>query len=175
MIPQTIQMSQFALSAQYEDIPEGTADQLKRHLLDSIGSFIFAQDQMPIIKLRNAFVDLQGENKSNSIRDLSFDKLAQYFTALIRYPDFMDNFLAKESTCHPSDNIGPLLAADKLVRLPGKDFLLAMAIGYQVECRLTKEMPVMIKGYDHTALLAFSVTAELARVAHYLLNNYFWY
>ena len=79
MIPQTIQMSQFALSAQYEDIPEGTADQLKRHLLDSIGSFIFAQDQMPIIKLRNAFVDLQGENKSLSIRDLSFDKLAQYF------------------------------------------------------------------------------------------------
>jgi 2-methylcitrate dehydratase len=164
MIPQTIQMSQFALSAQYEDIPEATADQLKRHFLDSIGSFIFAQDQMPIIKLRNAFVDLQGKNKSLSIRDLTFDKLAQYFTALIRYPDFMDNFLAKESTCHPSDNIGPLLAADKLVRLSGKDFLLGMAIGYQVECRLTKEMPVMIKGYDHTALLAFSVTAELARV-----------
>src|SRR6185312_12250885 len=164
MIPQTIQMSQFALSAQYEDIPEATADQLKRHLLDSIGSFIFAQDQMPIIKLRNAFVDLQGENKNLSIRSLSFDKLAQYFTALIRYPDFMDNFLAKESTCHPSDNIGPLLAVDKLVRLSGKDFLLAMAIGYQVECRLTEEMPVMIKGYDHTALLAFSVTAELARV-----------
>lgn len=63
MIPQTIQMSQFALSAQYEDIPEGTADQLKRHLLDSIGSFIFAQDQMPIIKLRNAFVDLQEKIK----------------------------------------------------------------------------------------------------------------
>ena len=164
MIPQTIQMSQFALSAQYEDIPEATADQLKRHLLDSIGSFIFAQDQMPIIKLRNAYVDLQGENKNLSIRSLSFDKLAQYFTALIRYPDFMDNFLAKESTCHPSDNIGPLLAVDKLVRLSGKDFLLAMAIGYQVECRLTEEMPVMIKGYDHTALLAFSVTAELARV-----------
>jgi 2-methylcitrate dehydratase len=76
----------------------------------------------------------------------------------------MDNFLAKESTCHPSDNIGPLLAADKLVPLSGKDFLLAMAIGYQVECRLTKEMPVMTKGYDHTALLAFSATAELARV-----------
>lgn len=164
MIPQTIQMSQFALSAQYDDIPEETVDQLKRHLLDSIGSFIFAQDQMPIIKLRNAFADLEGENKNISIRNLSFDKLAQYFTALIRYPDFMDNFLAKESTCHPSDNIGPLLAADKLVSLSGKDFLLGMAIGYQVECRLTKEMPVMIEGFDHTALLAFSVTAELARV-----------
>ncbi|MGN6195789.1 MAG: MmgE/PrpD family protein [Ginsengibacter sp.] len=164
MIPQTIQISQFALSAQYEDIPEETVDQLKRHLLDSIGSFIFAQDQLPVIKLRNAFADLQGENKNISIRDLSFDKLAQYFTALIRYPDFMDNFLAKESTCHPSDNIGPLLASDKLVPLSGKDFLLAMGIGYQVECRLTKEMPVMINGYDHTALLAFSTTAELARV-----------
>ena len=164
MIPQTIQISQFALGVQYEDISTDIVDQLKRHLLDSIGSFIFAQDQLPVIKLRNAFADLQAENKNVSIRDLSFDKLSQYFTALIRYPDFMDNFLAKESTCHPSDNIGPLLAADKLVPLQGKDFLLAMAIGYQVECRLTKEMPVMTKGYDHTALLAFSVTAELARV-----------
>ncbi|HSV11186.1 MAG TPA: MmgE/PrpD family protein [Hanamia sp.] len=164
MIPQTIQIGQFALGAQYDDIPPSTADQLKRHLLDSIGSFIFAQDQLPVIKLRNAFSDLQGENRIIPIRDLSFDKLSQYFTALIRYPDFMDNFLGKESTCHPSDNIGPLLAADKLVSLSGKDFLLAMAIGYQIECRLTKEMPVMIEGYDHTALLAFSVTAELARV-----------
>jgi 2-methylcitrate dehydratase len=164
MIPQTIQISQFALGAQYEDIPGKTVEQLKRHLLDSIGSFIFARDQPPIIKLRNAFADLQRENGSLSVRDLSFDKLSQYFTALIRYPDFMDNFLAKESTCHPSDNIGPLLAAGKLVSLSGKDFLLAMAIGYEIECRLTEEMPVMIKGYDHTALLAFSITAALSRI-----------
>jgi 2-methylcitrate dehydratase len=164
MIPQTIQIGQFALSKQYDDIAPTTVDQLKRHLLDSVGSFIFAQDQLPVIKLRNAFTDLQGENRNVSIADLSFDKLSQYFTALIRYPDFMDNFLAKESTCHPSDNIGPLLAANKLVSLSGREFLLAMAIGYEIECRLTKEMPVMIKGYDHTALLAFSVTAELARV-----------
>ncbi len=163
MIPQTIQIGQFALSTQFENIPTSTADQLKRHLLDSIGSFIFAQDQAPVIKLRKAFADLEAENKT-AIRDLPFDKMAQYFTALIRYPDFMDNFLAKESTCHPSDNIGPVLAANKLRPLSGKELLLGIAIGYQVECRLTKEMPVMIKGYDHTALLAFSTTAALSRI-----------
>jgi len=164
MIPETIQIAQFALRARFEEISASTVDQLKRHLLDSIGSFIFAQDQPPVLKLKNTFADLEGRNKLTDIHDLSFDKLAQYFTALIRYPDFMDNFLAKESTCHPSDNIGPLLAVDKLVSLSGVDFLLAMAIGYQVECWLTKEMPVMIKGYDHTALLAFSTTAALSRV-----------
>jgi 2-methylcitrate dehydratase len=163
MIPETIQIAQFALRAQFEEISASTVDQLKRHLLDSIGSFIFAQDQPPVLKLKNTFADLEGANKPVNIWGLPFDKLAQYFTALIRYPDFMDNFLAKESTCHPSDNIGPLLAVDKLVSLSAKDFLLAMAIGYQVECRLTKELPVMINGYDHTALLAFSVTAALSR------------
>ncbi len=163
MIPETIQITQFALSAQFEDIPATTVEQLKRHLLDSIGSFIFAQDQPPVIKLRKAFAGLEGESVT-AIRDLPFDKMAQYFTALIRYPDFMDNFLAKESTCHPSDNIGPVLAADKLRPLSGKEFLLGMAIGYQEECRLTKEMPVMVKGYDHTALLAFSITAALSRI-----------
>jgi 2-methylcitrate dehydratase len=164
MVAQTKQMAGFALNASYDQLPASTIDQLKRHLLDSVGSLIFAQDQPVIVKLKKAINGLYGQSQNVEIDDLPMDQLAQYFTALIRYPDFMDNFLAKESTCHPSDNIGALLAVGQKRPVNGKEFLLAMAIGYEIECRLTEEMPVMVKGFDHTALLAFSVTAALARL-----------
>ena len=67
------------------------------------------------------------------------DRAGQWYTALIRYPDFMDNFIGKEATCHPSDNIGPLLAAAQQLNLNGRDFLLAMAIGYTIECTLVED------------------------------------
>lgn len=76
----------------------------------------------------------------------------------------MDNFLAKESTCHPSDNIGILLAACHLKDIPGETFLSAMATAYVVECVLTQNYPVMMAGFDHTTLLAFSATAGAGRL-----------
>ena len=36
---------------------------------------------------------------------------AFYNTALIRYLDFMDSYLAGAELCHPSDNLGAVLAA----------------------------------------------------------------
>jgi 2-methylcitrate dehydratase len=47
-----------------------------------------------------------------------------------------------------------------------KEFLAAMAVGYAVECRLVEEIPVMMKGFDHTVLLAYSLTAAISRMLH---------
>ena len=163
---QTRQMARFALKSRLEDIPSNIISQLKMHLLDSVGSLIHARDQAPIGKLLNQIQQI-GEGGPCKVpfgKSLAADRAAQLYTALIRYPDFMDNFLGKEATCHPSDNIGPLLAACQLAPTSGKDFLLCMAIGYQMECRLVEELPVMMKGFDHTLLLAYSVTAALSKM-----------
>lgn len=58
----------------------------------------------------------------------SVDRAAQLYTLLVRYPDFMDNYLGKHATCHPSGNIGGILAACQAVNASGRDFLTAMAI-----------------------------------------------
>ena len=73
--------------------------------------------------------------------------------------------MGKEATCHPGDNIGPLLAISQYKPVTGKDFLTAMAVAYQLECRLIEELPVMKKGIDHTVLLAYSVVAALSKLA----------
>jgi len=164
---QTYEIAKFALSRSYTDIHPEITDQLKKHLLDSLGSLIHCVNRPTIQKLKNAINTLSNDGGQcivPSIGKISADRAAQFYTALIRYPDFMDNFLGKEATCHPSDNIGPLLAAAQMVDASGEDFLLAMATGYEIECRLIEEIPVMIKGFDHTLLLAYSITAELCQM-----------
>jgi 2-methylcitrate dehydratase len=166
MIPQTYQIAKFALSRTYKDVSPEIRDQLKKHLLDAVGSLIHCIRKPTILKLANQIKKLsdRGQCTAPSIGKVPADRAAQFYTALIRYPDFMDNYLGKEATCHPSDNIGSLLAAAQMVDASGEEFLLAMAIGYEVECRLIEEVPVMIKGFDHTLLLSYAITAALCRM-----------
>jgi 2-methylcitrate dehydratase len=83
--------------------------------------------------------------------------------ALVRYMDFMDNFLAPKQTCHPCDTFAAVLAAAETRGLSGREFLTAMAVAYQVFCRLIEEAPVQEAGFDHTVQLAYGVAAGVAR------------
>ncbi len=163
---QTFRMAAFVQQAVYESLDASIIDQLKKHLLDAAGSLLLAADKPTPQKLIRQIKQLSegGKCKAPKTGNIATDRAAQLYTALIRYPDFMDNFLGKEATCHPSDNIGPLLAAGQLAGSTGKDFLLAMALGYEMECRLVQEIPVMIKGFDHTSLLAYSATAAISKL-----------
>ena len=163
---QNLQIARFALNTPYEAIRQQNIDQLKRHLLDALGSMIHATGKPAIHKLVRQIQAMGDGGKCQVplLDNLPFDRAAQLYTALVRYPDFMDNFMGKEATCHPSDNIGSLLAATQFKTTSGKDFLAAMAIAYQIECRLILEIPVMKEGIDHTLMLGYSITAGLSRL-----------
>lgn len=161
-------IADFAVNAKYEQLDEALVMQLKLHLLDSVASLLHSLNK-PVMQrqIRQlAYFKNTGPCKVPLLETLPVDRAAQLYTALIRYPDFMDNFLGKDATCHPSDNIGALLAVSQLKETSGKDLLLAMAIAYQIECRLIEEIPVMSKGFDHTSLL-FSAAAGAGRLQGY--------
>ena len=163
---QTVQIARFALNTSFDQLPVDVVHQLKKHLLDSIASLIHAIPRSTVQKLIRHFEVLGdgGKCKLPVVGSVPVDRAAQFYAALIRYPDFMDNYLGKEATCHPSDNIGGLLAASQLTDASGEFFLTAMAVGYELECRMVDEIPVMIHGFDHTALLSYSLTAALAKI-----------
>jgi 2-methylcitrate dehydratase len=83
--------------------------------------------------------------------------------ALVRYLDFNDSYLAPRETCHPSDNLGAVLAAAELARADGATLLTALAVAYQVQCRLSDAAPVRARGFDHTTHLAYSAAAGVSR------------
>ena len=81
----------------------------------------------------------------------------------MRYLDFNDSYLAKGETCHPSDNLAAVLAAAEYAGGSGRDFLTALAVAYQVQCRLSDVAPVRTKGFDHTTQGAYAVAAGASR------------
>jgi hypothetical protein len=84
------------------------------------------------------------------------DRAALLNGALVRYLDFNDSYLAPGETCHPSDNLGAVLAAAELANADGTTLLTALAVAYQVQCRLSDAAPVRQRGFDHTTHLAYS-------------------
>jgi 2-methylcitrate dehydratase len=78
------------------------------------------------------------------------DHATFYNGTLVRYLDYNDGYLAKGETCHPSDNLSAVLAAAEYAKGTGRDLLTALAVAYQVQCRLSDEAPVRAKGFDHT-------------------------
>jgi 2-methylcitrate dehydratase len=91
------------------------------------------------------------------------DRAALYNSALVRYLDYNDSYIAKNETCHPSDNLGAVLAASEYAHKSGKEFLTALALAYQVQCRLSDVAPVRARGFDHTTQGAYAVAAGVAR------------
>src|SRR4051812_30584665 len=94
---QNYQIAGFALDGVFENIDGNTIQQLKRHLLDSLGSFIHSVNKPTIQKLVRQLSRLEqdGPCKAPGLRGLSYDRAAQFYTGLIRYPDFMDNYMGK--------------------------------------------------------------------------------
>ncbi|MEX0993995.1 MAG: MmgE/PrpD family protein [Balneolaceae bacterium] len=155
------QLATFVNEATFEQLSDEAIKQLKIRLLDSLGTAIGAIEGPPIKAIRNMLDHLGGTEMSTLMGGgkTTPDRATLYNSALVRYLDFNDSYLAKGETCHPSDNIGSILAAGETAGLSGKDFLTALAIAYQVQCRLSDEAPVRDKGFDHTTQGAYAVAA----------------
>lgn len=155
----------FVANASYETITQHSRQALKSHILDSLGCAIGALDGSPIKLLRKHIDEFGGAPLATLIGGgrTAPDRAALYNGALVRYLDFNDSFLAKGETCHPSDNLGAILAASEYAERDGKQFLTAMAVAYQVQCRLSEAAPVRGKGFDHATQGAYAAAAGVAK------------
>jgi 2-methylcitrate dehydratase len=159
------ELANFITKCRYEDLSEEARQHLKIRILDGLGCAIGALHADPIEKIRSYVKELGGNPLVHLIGGglSSPDRAAFFNCALVRYLDFNDSYLAKGETCHPSDNLGAILAAAEYANADGKTVLTALAISYQVQCRLSDEAPVRHKGFDHTTQSAYGVAAGVAK------------
>ena len=158
-------LAQFAVSAPYEDLSEAGCQQLKIRILDSLGCAIGATRSDPIRIIRKYISEFDSGGKCVMIGGgtTNPEHAAFYNGAAIRYLDFNDSYLAKGETCHPSDNLAPVLAAADYAGAGGRDLMTALAVAYQVQCRMSDVAPVRAAGFDHTVQGAYAVAAGVAR------------
>lgn len=159
------QLAAFVEAATLDGASPEAVEQLKIRVLDTVGVAIGALDAEPIIAIRELLEDLGGTEQATLIGGgkTTPERAAFFNSALSRYLDFMDAYLAKGETNHPSDNFGAVLGAAESVGASGKQLLTAFAVAYQVHTRLSDVAPVRAKGFDHTTQGAFAAGASAAK------------
>lgn len=159
------QLARFVANAKLSDMSKEALEQLKIRVLDTIGVAIGALDAEPIVAIRGLLEDLGGTESSTFIGGgkSSPERAAFFNSALSRYLDFMDAYLAKGETNHPSDNFGAILACAESVDASGEELLAAFAVAVQIHTRLSDEAPVRAKGFDHTTQGAYAAAGGAAK------------
>jgi 2-methylcitrate dehydratase len=162
------ELATFVVAAGYDQLSEDARNQAKIRVLDALGCAIGALDADLIKKIAAQNADFGGNPRCTLIGGgrTAPDRAAFYNSALVRYLDFNDSFLAKGETCHPSDNLGAVLAACEYADGSGKDLLTALAVAYQVQCRLSEVAPVRARGFDHTTQGAYALAAGVSKALH---------
>src|SRR5580700_4578146 len=156
----------FAADARPEHLTNDTRRLFKRNILDSIGCAIAALSGHPFHALREQFEEYRAPGRCTLIGGgkTSPDQAALFNSSLVRYVDLLDSYMAQGGLCHPSDNFGTILAAAEYVGASGEEFMLALAVAYEIQCRFTSAVPVMAKGFNHATQLAISAAAGAGKL-----------
>jgi len=159
-------LARYAARAKFDDLSAESRKQLPVHILDSLGCCIAALGAGPVQACREQVAEFGGTGPSTLIGGGKANPIyaAFWHTALVRYVDFMDNFLAQNETCHTADNFGVALTIADYVGGSGRDLMLGVALGYTVQSRFVDHANFMTRGFDHTAQLAFSHNAAAGRL-----------
>jgi 2-methylcitrate dehydratase PrpD len=156
----------FVVGAGQADLSGRSRALLKRNVLDSIACAVGSLDGELIASIREHTEQFSSRPTATLVGGgrVSVDQAAFFNAVLVRYPDLLDTYLTVGGLCHPADNFGAVLAMAEHVNASGADFLLALAIAYEVQCRFSAQVPVMARGLNHALQLAMSVAAGSAKL-----------
>jgi 2-methylcitrate dehydratase len=156
----------FVVAARPEHLTTDSRQLFKRNILDSIACAIAAVAAPSLRLLRDQIEEYRAPGRCTLIGGgkTSPDQAALFNSSLVRYVDLLDSYMAQGGLCHPSDNFGTILAAAEYVGASGEEFMLALAVAYEIQCRFTSAVPVMAKGFNHATQLAISAAAGAGKL-----------
>ena len=160
------ELASFVVGAEPSDLSGRPRALLKRNVLDSVACAIGSLDGELIATIREHTDQFSGAHTATLVGGgrASVDQAAFFNAVLVRYPDLLDTYLTVGGLCHPADNFGAVLAVAEHVNTSGADFLLALAVAYEIQCRFSAQVPVMARGLNHALQLAMSVAAGSAKL-----------
>src|ERR1700736_547861 len=160
------QLADYACSVRFEDLSKETVHEVRRRMVDSIGCAIGAWNEEPCKIARSVASEFSAKNGSTIIgtaHQAPPDWAAFATGCCIRYFDYNDTYLSKEPA-HPSDNISAALAVAESVGATGKELIAAIALAYEVQCRLCDAASIRARGWDHVTYGAFSTALASAKL-----------
>jgi len=161
-------MAKFALSLQYEQIPEPERKEAKRFLLDSVGCALAALDHEDMRQAYEFVRGLGGAEQASILghgAKTNMGNAALMNALFIRAMDYNDIYW-KQDPSHPSDVIPAALAPAEHKGRSGKDLLVGILICYELEMRLclAADPGVREVGWHHASLTQFVSPLVAARM-----------
>jgi 2-methylcitrate dehydratase len=159
-------VADLVVGARGQDLTADVLSTLKRNVLDTIACAVGSMDGELVPHIRDHAEQFSGRATATLVGGgkASVDQAAFFNAVLVRYPDLLDTFLTPGGLCHPADNFGAVFAVAEHAGAGGADFLLALALAYEIQCRFTSQVPVMARGLNHALQLGMSVAAGAARL-----------
>src|SRR6266516_4578221 len=147
------QLAEYAVGLKFEELPAPVVHEVKRRVIDSIGCALGAWEAEPCVIARRVASRFFAERGATLLGTPDWAPFAN--GCLVRYLDFNDTYLSKEPA-HPSDNISAALAVAEAEHAGGREFIVAIALAYEVQCRLCDTASLRARGWDHVTYGAFS-------------------
>ncbi len=157
-------LAEYAHAVRWEAVPPETVREVKRRVLDSIGVAIAAFTEgapKAARKYACAFPFPDGATLwGTAVR--STPEVAGFVNGvMVRSLDFNDTYLSREPL-HPSDMIPALMALAEGRRCPPRDFIVAVAVAYEVGVTLCDAASLRAHGWDHVNYIAVGTACGAA-------------
>ena len=160
-------LAAYADGLRYDDLDDATVERVKVLLIDVLGCGLAAFDAEPVRICRD--VVLAGGSGSATVigtRHRVAPDLATFANgAAFRYLDLNDAYVGR-ITGHPSDDIAACLAVAEVERASAKELITAIALAYEINCRLIDAFDVSIskRGWDVPMLSLPSVALAAGKL-----------
>jgi 2-methylcitrate dehydratase len=160
------QLADYSTKLKFDDLSPPVVHEVKRRVLDSLGCALGAWHDDPGVIARQVASTLsaqRGATLLGTTHKAPPDWAAFANGVIVRYLDYNDTYLSKEPA-HPSDNIPAALAAAEYAGSNGREFITAIALAYEIQCRLCDAASLRSIGWDHVTYGAFSTAAAAAHL-----------
>jgi 2-methylcitrate dehydratase len=159
-------IADWAQAASFDSLSRETVHEVNRRILDSIGTALGAWSSRPAQVTRKVAgsVPVAGGSSVLGSKIRTTPDLAAFTNgALVRYLDFNDTYLSLEPA-HPSDNIPACWAAGQAARANNREIVTAIALAYELQCRLCDAASLRAHGWDHVTYGALSTALASAKL-----------
>jgi 2-methylcitrate dehydratase len=142
-------LAAYANGLSYDDLDAATIERVKTHVIDSIGCGIAAFDERPVRICRDiALAQTNGGASVIGTERRTTPDLATFANgAAIRYYDLNDVYVGHFAG-HPSDHIAACLAVAEAERSSAAEFITAVTLAYEVNCRLIDALDIAARDWD---------------------------
>ena len=148
------QLSAYATSLQYDQLPPEVVHHAKRMIIDTLGCALGGYSSQPSRIAREVAATVTSSQPATVLvsGQVTSPDLATFANGvMIRYLDYNDGYTSRESG-HPSDSIAAALTCSEVGQAGGKGLITATVLAYETFCRLGDAATLKYRGFDHVTI-----------------------